>query len=94
MAHLPDDQPLGLITELFDMFGLNHAHGYKLARAGKLCVPVIKMGRRMFYSRPALAEVLSAQHPVQSSGAQAEPGTTEDVRYQDILRAIKADDPQ
>lgn len=49
--------------------GINRSTAYELARCDQLPVPVIRLGRRLVVSRPALDALLGAQHEPQPDRA-------------------------
>ena len=52
----------GPIQELFQRIGLGATAGYDLARRDALPVPVIRVGRQLYYSRRAFDDLLNRQH--------------------------------
>lgn len=58
----PDRQTYS-IEEVACLLGINRCTAYELARADRLPVPVIRLGRRMVVGKAALDAVLAGERP-------------------------------
>lgn len=50
------------LEELAARMGISRTVAYELARADRLPVPVIRVGRRFLFSRPAYERLIGATH--------------------------------
>ncbi|MGI8483569.1 MAG: helix-turn-helix domain-containing protein [Thermomicrobiales bacterium] len=50
------------LDELAARMGISRTVAYELARADRLPVPVIRVGRRFLFSRPAYQRLIEKQH--------------------------------
>ncbi len=64
------EAPTGLMTldELLDCIPVGRSVAYDLARQDKLPIPVIRIGKRIYFSRQALADLLARQHQSPRAG--------------------------
>ena len=60
ISHLERDTMT--LEELARRMGISRTVAYELARCDDLPVPVIRVGRRFLFSRPAYEALLAAQH--------------------------------